>query len=451
VINVASMVGVLKGIAGRVSGVWSTPRQVTRPITSPGRLVGVGTVVQLSAVVAVVGAIVAYRSIPGEQFATILFWSSVAMLGYVYVGYPALLALICRFARRPVERAAIEPTVCVFVAANDEEAVIEAKLQNTLALDYPADCLDIVVASDGSVDDTNRIVRRFGPRVRLLELFPRRGKIGTINEGMKSVTAEIVVFSDANTFLDRKAVRALVRNFADDDVGGVSGDVALIGERARLGRSEDLYYRYERWIQHAESAIGSMIGADGALYAIRRSLFVAPAADTVLDDMAIPMAVIRAGRRVVFEDDAHAIEQGSATAKEEFARKTRVIAGAMQFVRRPDSAVPLSAVQVIASLVSHKVLRWLSPLFATTAFVTSLVLAPVWPGYAAAGAAQILLIALGAAGCAPALRRVAVVALAHYCCLVQAAAAVGFLRGLSGRQSVLWRRFIRVPLNQPIA
>jgi len=373
------------------------------------------------------------------------------MLGYVYFAYPALLSVVCRFADRPVARAAVEPNVCVFIAANDEEAVIAAKLENTLALDYPQDRLDIVVASDGSVDDTNRIVRRFAPRVRLLELYPRRGKIGTINEGIKSVTADVVVFSDANTFLDASAIRALVRNFADEEVGGVSGDVALIGERARLARSEDLYYRYERWIQRAESAIGSMIGADGALYAIRRELFVAPAHDTILDDMAIPMAVVRAGRRVVFEDAAHAVEQGSATAKEEFARKTRVIAGAMQFVRRRDSGVPLSALQVVVSLVSHKVLRWLSPLFATTAFVTSLVLAPVWPGYAAAAAAQVLLVALGVAGCAPSLRRVAVIALAHYCCLVQAAAAVGFIRGLSGRQSVLWRRFIRVPLNQPIA
>jgi len=123
----------------------------------------------------------------------------------------------------------------------------------------------------------------------------------------------------------------------------------------------------------------------------------------------------------------------------------------MQFVSRRDSAVPLTALQVVVSLASHKVLRWLSPLFATTAFVTSVILAPVWPGYAAAAAAQILLLALGVAGCAPALRRVAVISLAHYFCLVQAAAAVGFLRGLSGRQSVLWRRFIRVPLNQPIA
>jgi cellulose synthase/poly-beta-1,6-N-acetylglucosamine synthase-like glycosyltransferase len=303
--------------------------------------------------------------------------------------------------------------------------------------------LSVVVASDGSVDATNDIVRRYAPAVRLLELSPRRGKMTAINLGIKNVTGDVIVFSDANTFLQPGAIRALTQNFADPQVGAVSGDVTLIGERASLGRSEDLYYRYERWVQRAESEIGSMIGADGALYAIRRELFTPPGADTILDDMAIPMAVVRAGYRVVYEGTARALEQGSETAREEFARKMRVIAGAVQFIRRRDSAVPASAPQVIVSLVSHKALRWLSPLFAIAIFVSSLLLAGTSQAYTATALAQGALMLLGLAGCLPRLRRIGIIAVAHYFCLVQAAAAFGLMRGLAGRQSVLWQRFAR--------
>jgi cellulose synthase/poly-beta-1,6-N-acetylglucosamine synthase-like glycosyltransferase len=274
--------------------------------------------------------------------------------------------------------------------------------------------------------------------------------MAAINAGLETVSSDIIVFSDANTFLEPGAIRALVRNFADPNIGAVSGDVALIGERASLGRSEDLYYWYERWVQRAESEIGSMIGADGALYAIRRELFVAPPSDTILDDMAIPMGVIRGGRRVVYEDSARAREVGSETAREEFSRKARVIAGATQFIRRRDCMIPLSAGQVIWSLVSHKGLRWLSPIFAATTFASSLLLARTAQGYGMAFAAQALVLGLGLAGCAPALRRLSPIAIAHYFCLVQAAAAVGFVRGVFGRQSVLWRRFDRAPATATV-
>src|SRR5690606_12851068 len=141
--------------------------------------------------------------------------------------------------------------------------------------------------SDGSVDRTNDIVRSFASSgVKLLDFPERRGKIAAINDGIAAVTADVVVFSDANTFLEPAAIRTLVRNFADESVGAVSGDVILEGERAALAESEDLYYRYERWLQACESRVGTMVGVDGALYAIRRQLFVPPPADTILDDMA---------------------------------------------------------------------------------------------------------------------------------------------------------------------
>jgi cellulose synthase/poly-beta-1,6-N-acetylglucosamine synthase-like glycosyltransferase len=215
-----------------------------------------------------------------------------------------------------------------------------------------------------------------------------------------------------------------------------------------MGRSEDLYYRYERWMQQAESEIGSMIGADGALYAVRRQLFSAPKADTILDDMAIPMGVLQKGYRVVIEPRATAHEQGVASAKEEFLRKSRVVAGAIQFLSRKDSSVPLWAPQVMLSLLSHKALRWLSPAFALCAFVSSLAIASSSTPFAILALGELGLLALGLAGCSPRLRRLPLVGLAHYLCLVQAAAAAGFLRGLTGRQSVLWQRFIRPPIGE---
>ena len=452
VLNLASLDGVLKGTMGRVSGVWDTPRErATRLAPAGGRVaVPVGGLLALGAALLAVGTVAAFRSAGAPGAATFVFWSSATLLAYVYLGYPALLAVWARVWLQPVRTAAIAPTVCLFVAANDEADVIEAKLMNSLALDYPQDRLSILVASDGSVDETNSIVQRFAPRVRLLRLAPRRGKVATINEGIRSVSSEIVIFSDANTFLETGTVRALVRNFGDPRVGAVSGDVALIGERAALGRSEDLYYRYERRIQQAESDAGSMIGADGALYAIRRELFVAPEDDTILDDMAIPMAVIRQGFRVIFEGAARAYEQGCETAREEFARKSRVVAGAVQFLARAESAVPLATPQVVVSLLSHKALRWLSPALMACALLASAILADGSPGYTAALVVQCAVLALGLAGCVPALRRWSVVAGAHYFCLVQVAAAVGLARGITGRQSVLWRRFGRMPATQPL-
>jgi cellulose synthase/poly-beta-1,6-N-acetylglucosamine synthase-like glycosyltransferase len=443
-IYTASLVGVLKGMFGDVSGVWATPRQSTEPRHARSRaLVPVGIVLQAAAIGLVVALGFMVRESEPQRLARIVFWGSTSLLVYIYFGYPALLLVIKRFAGRPVRRNGIQPSVCVFITANDEEGVIEAKLQNTLALDYPEALLDVVVASDGSLDRTNHIVRSFAPKVRLLDFFPRRGKVAAINQGMKAVSSEIVVFSDANTFLEPNAIHALVRNLADPTVGGVSGDVVLVGERAALGSSEDLYYRYERWVQQAESEVGSMIGADGALYAIRRALFSPPPQDTILDDMAIPMGVVQAGYRVVYDGAARAVEQGSQTAKEEFARKSRVIAGAMQFLRRGESAVPLGMPQVFLSLLSHKALRWLSPAFGAIAFGSSLALASMSALYTTVVVAESTLLALGLAGCSTRLRKLPPVAVAHYFCLLQAAAAYGFVRGLAGRQSVLWQRFDR--------
>jgi len=349
--------------------------------------------------------------------------------------------------KKPIGSGPCEPRVCLLIAANDEAAVIARKLRNSIALDYPSNRLQIVVASDGSQDGTDGIVRGYAPRVQLLAHHPRRGKIAAINDAMRSIDAEIVVLSDANTFLRPDAVRKLVRNFADPEVGAVSGDVVLTGERAALGASEDLYYRYERHLQRLESEIGSLVGVDGALYAVRAPLFVPPPPDTILDDMAIPMAILRSGYRVVFEPEALAEEAGSGSASEEFWRKVRVVAGAVQFLVRPDSGAPLSRAQALFTLISHKALRWMSPAFAGVAFIASARLAASSAFFSSVLILELVVLLLGVAGCVPAARRLRFIALAHYFCLVQTAAGVGFARGLAGRQPVVWRRFARATVQ----
>lgn len=449
VISLASVVGLVKGSIGRVSGTWSTPREATWDSSgAAGRTFSPGVAVLLMAGALTACLVVIATSQGVFSAITALFWVSVSVLGYVYFAYPLVVTLLSTHGQHPVRQSDVEPSVCLFITANDEAAVIAAKLTNALALEYPRRRLEILVASDGSVDATDAIVRTFAPHgVRLVTFPERRGKIAAINDGIASVTADIVVFSDANTFLDPGALRALVRNFADETVGAVSGDVVLEGERAALGRSEDLYYRYERWLQACESRIGTMVGVDGALYAIRRQLFVPPPPDTILDDMAIPMAVTRAGRRVVFEPEAQAHERGSETAMEEFMRKARVVAGAVQFLSRRDSAVPRQNRQLVVTMISHKALRWLSPVFALLAFVTSAALAVHSTSFLVLASGQLIFLLAGLAGCLPALRRLNAIALAHYFWLVQAAAALGFIRGLLGQQSVAWRRFQRTPVE----
>ena len=231
----------------------------------------------------------------------------------------------------------------------------------------------------------------------------------------------MIVLTDANAFLAPNAVRALVASFADPEVGAVSGDVVLTGDRAALGTSEDLYYGYERWLQKVESAVWTMVGVDGALYAIRRSGFRPPPADTILDDMAIPLAFVEAGQRVVFEPAARAIEAGSMSAmrgvRAQVARRGR--RGAVP--RRASGSWRALPAQFTFSLISHKVLRWLTPLFLLSLLVSSLLLITHPIVGLSALLAQAAFYGIGLLGCHPRLRRLPGVGLVHYFCLVQTA------------------------------
>lgn len=450
VLNLASVVGLVKGTFGQTSGVWTPPR------LTAGTSGGTGVVDLWTGSGLVAGVLLlAWFGVMLERhpdLVRVVFWASLSVIVYLFVGYPLLIASIGFFRHRPVNARAPEdaelPSVTLLVAAHDEEDVIARKLQNCLDVDYPKDRLRVVVASDGSRDRTHALTRSFADRGIELMAFPqRRGKIATIAQAMLSVDSEIVVLTDANAFLRPDAVRALVRNFRNPRVGAVSGDVVLTGDRAALAMPEDLYYRYERWLQRAESELGSMVGVDGALYALRRSLFQPPPSDTVLDDMAVPMSVIRQGMRVVFEPDAVAFEHGSRSAWEEFSRKTRIVAGAVQFLRRGRRQIPWSAPQAVFSLISHKVLRWMSPVIGAIFFMSCFALRNQGLPFAILWWSAVVAMGIGLLGCVEWLRRLLPIGVCYYFGMVHVAAAAGMLRGIIGGQAVAWQRFPRTPVS----
>ncbi len=289
----------------------------------------------------------------------VVFWAAVAVLAYVFVLFPVIVALRSLVRPRPYATGDVTPRVSVVIAAYNEAAVIARKLENTLSLDYPEDRLEIIVASDGSSDGTDDIVRRYAERgVRLLSL-PRGGKVAALNAAAAAATGEILVFSDANSMYERDAIRMLVRPFADPSVGGVAGNqryAAPVG----LGGSaigERNYWSFDRALKVAESRAGNVVSATGAIYAVRRALFrgVPPG---VTDDFVTSTAVIAQGRRLVFEPNAVAYEPTGASSDAEFARKVRIMTRGLRAVWTMRELLdPRRHGFYALQLASHKLLR----------------------------------------------------------------------------------------------
>jgi biofilm PGA synthesis N-glycosyltransferase PgaC len=298
------------------------------------------------------------------NIAMLVFWIALALLVYVYFAYPLITWLRRRARPRAVARAPIEPHVTVVVVAYNEGHRIARRLENLLASDYPRERLAIIVGSDGSTDDTVEMARRYEARgVTVRNFGQRRGKPAVLNDLIAAAGTEIVVFADARQRFEPMAIRALVANFADPEVGAVSGELHL---RKRSGTSPGgegtgFYWQYEKFIRANESWSGSTVGATGAIYAIRRDLFEPIPPDTILDDVLIPMQIVRKGYRVLFEADARAHDLIAMNPREDFIRKARTIAGTFQlFVRHPWMLNPLRC-RVWFEAWSHKALRLAIP------------------------------------------------------------------------------------------
>jgi biofilm PGA synthesis N-glycosyltransferase PgaC len=305
-----------------------------------------------------------------------VFWGSTAVLAYTYVGYAGWLWLRGHYRRRPVQAAERTPSLSMVMVVRNEAAVLERKLKNLLALDYPQECSEIVVVSDGSTDATNQILTYYSAdrRVRVILNPDSRGKAAGLNDAIAIARGEIVMFTDARQKIEAGALRLLASNFADPAVGCASGELMLGDpDSGEVVRGVGLYWRIEKYIREMESASSSVVGATGALYAVRRSLLVPVPAGTILDDVYFPMHVARQGFRVIFVPSAHAWDVADQGTGHEFSRKVRTLSGNYQLVQLAPWLLSGSN-PLRFEFISHKLLRLFAPFFLAAAFVASLAL-----------------------------------------------------------------------------
>ena len=333
--------------------------------------------------------------------AEVVFWLCAALLVFTYGGYSLVILLLSLLVRREVGRDDIEPHVTVLITAYNEERDIGRKLEQTLALDYPQDKLEILVASDGSTDRTDEIVRSFADRgVKLVRVEGRVGKTATQNEAVKHATGEIIVFSDATTRYEPQAVRRIVRNYADPQVGAVSGRYEYVSpDGASMGLGTILFWKYENLIKTLQTRIWTITGCCGCIYSVRRSLYV-PLPREIISDLCEPLKILEKGYRIVFEPEAVAYEETTERAKEEFSMRVRVISRGMHglvYMRRLLN--PLRHPFVAFQLLSHKVLRWFAPLIAGVMLVANAALLgePLYNATFVLAIAFVLMAAAGAA------------------------------------------------------
>lgn len=312
-------------------------------------------------------------------FLELTFWLCSAGVVYTYAGYSAWMWLRARCYPQSVRRGGGDlPTCSVVIVAHNEAANIGRKLRNLLASDRADRICEIIVGSDGSTDDTAEVIASVGdPRIRLLAFLERRGKAATLNDAVGAATSDIVVLCDSRQEFDPAAIGELLANFADERVGVVSGELKFrdAGNRSAAAEGIGVYWKYEKFIRKCEARSGSVPGATGAIYAIRRHLFRPIDPTTILDDVAIPMQAIEQGFRCVFEERAVAFDDPSQSPHQEAIRKRRTIAGAAQLVRLyPRWLLPWRN-PIWLRFVSHKLLRLASPLFLTGAFAANASLA----------------------------------------------------------------------------
>lgn len=386
----------------------------------------------------------------------IAVWVSAAILVYTHGVYPALMALMLlresRVHQSAEDQAAELPSVTLVIPAYNEEAVLDAKLHNALGLDYPSDRLEVIVASDGSGDRTVVIAESFdAPSLRVLAFEQRRGKASVVNDAVAAAAGDVVCLCDANVMFHPDALRSLVARLSDSAVGAVSGKVRLASHESDFGEGESLYYRVDRAIQTGESSTGSMIGVDGGMYVVRKELFQPLPADTILDDFVTTMQVIRQGRRVVYEPLAIGDESGTPSTAQEFRRRIRISAGAVQSLKRGQWP-PLSRPIELWQYVSHKLLRWIGPIPLALTFAGSLLLWNTGTAYRVLALAQVFIVAVAAAAwVSGSFRETRWGGIPFYFVMSHVAIAIGLVLGIFNRQRVTWTRTGRTPARSGVA
>jgi cellulose synthase/poly-beta-1,6-N-acetylglucosamine synthase-like glycosyltransferase len=381
----------------------------------------------------------------------IVFWSSVVALGYTYVGYPLLLFIVSSLRPRAIKRGAQDetPYTSVIITAYNEERDLRAKLENTLALDYPSEKMEVIVASDCSTDRTDEIAREYSGRgVRLVRQPERLGKTAAQNSAVASARGEIILFSDATTLYQPDVLRVMMPSFNDPTVGCVAGRLIYVDPaQSSVGQGARSYWGYETFLKRHESRACSLIGASGCLYAVRRAAYV-PMYDEACSDFLIATLMVEQGLRAIYEPLAVCTEETNRRGDKELRMRVRVITQTLTDLWRHRAMMnPLRSGFYAVELFSHKVLRYLVPFFLATLFIASMVLAVGNWFYAALFGAQLLCYL--AAGCGWAMerkgRRISLLALPHYFVLANVASLIAFYKFLSGERYARWE-----PIREPV-
>lgn len=309
----------------------------------------------------------------------VVFWLSVIGVVYAYALYPVVLSLLAELFGRttaaPMGNDQL-PFISLLIAAHNEQAVIRERIQNALTLNYPPERIEVLIASDGSTDQTAEVVQEYSGQgvLRLLNYPQRRGKAMVLNDAVAEARGDLVLFSDANTWTDLDAARNLVRWFADPNVGAVCGKLILT-DPASGQNADGIYWKYETFLKRKEGRLGALLGANGGIYAIRRNLFHPVPPNTIVDDFVIPLlAKLRSGCEIVYDPEAIAHEETAADVGIEFRRRTRIGAGGWQAIGILWPLLNPLRGWIAFTFLSHKVLRWSCPFFLILAFVASLLL-----------------------------------------------------------------------------
>lgn len=306
-----------------------------------------------------------------------LFWLSVILLGYTFIGYPLMIWAAGWFKRTRLDREAWNKPISVLLVAHNEASRLARKLDSIFAADCQSQICEVIVASDGSTDDTATVVEAYpDDRVRLVAFPERRGKPACLNELIPQCAAEVIVLTDARQELDPAAIGKLCESFADVRVGVASGELVFRypDTTSAAARGIGAYWRYEKFIRKCESRFRSVPGATGAFYAIRRNIFQPIPAETILDDVAIPLRLVARGYHCTFDSEAVAYDEPSQTHEQESIRKRRTIAGCLQLIQQSPEWLNPRANPIWWEFVSHKVLRLVSPWLVVTALLTNALL-----------------------------------------------------------------------------
>jgi len=377
-------------------------------------------------------------------------WISLGVVFYAFFGYGILLFFLVRLRilvkgkRKIPDNEGNWPSVTVIVAAYNESDFITEKISNTLALDYPQDKVSFIFVTDGSTDNTPAIIAGY-PRIRLMHRDGRNGKIAAVHRAMQQVDTEIAVFTDANTFLNKGALRNICRHYADASVGAVSGEKRVSIENVGDATAgEGFYWKYESKLKAWDSELYFVVGAAGELFSIRTLLYQPVPTDTILDDFMISMLIAKKGYRIVYEPQAYATESGSENVQEELKRKIRIAAGGIQSIVRLKSLLnPFPHFILSFQYISHRVLRWtVTPFLMILALLLNIIIVLNTPSpvYNILLACQVLFYASSLLGWFFEKRhiKIKILFIPYYFCMMNYAVIAGLRRYFAGSQSAVW-------------